>query len=292
MIPFLWLYFIESLLHHPGEDASHLAPHPCEDSPQHSLVTVNLLCSLLHKHITTAKADLVRASMTAPMYGVVQSICAVLETRAAASSVDEIWGPVFGRLVELCQCLSDLVSPVVCSSSPEGFLPEGDGGTGVATQAHCPSALNEAFEITQRDGAVHSSSKGGGVPSAVYGSSVVSGESDTVQSSSVGIGSPRMATEIHGLSVGSATSGVSAVVHNSSMGGGGEVDRTSSVGGGGSGVPAVHGSSAGGAQSLLLCCWHTMKEVSLLLGHLVEHSSIAVGAGVMKELLTPHQVAR
>lgn len=274
----------ESLL--PGEASPHPTPHPSEASPQHSLAaTVNLLCALLHEHITTAEANLVKASMMAPMYGVVQSIRAVLEMRDTASNVGEIWGPVFGRLVELCRHLSELVSPVVCSSSPEGFLPEGDEGSGVAAKAHSL----EAFGMTG-----DTLSKGGGESEtlAVHGSSAESGESDltdVVHSSSVGAGGPEVASEIHSSSVGSAVSGAPTMVHNSSTGGRDEVDHISSVV---DGVPAVHSSVAatGSAQSLLLCCWHTMKEVSLLLGHLVEHSRIAVGAGVTKELLTHQQV--
>lgn len=29
--------------------------------------------------------------------------------------------------------------------------------------------------------------------------------------------------------------------------------------------------TTGNAQSLLLCCWHSMKEISLTLGYMVEH---------------------
>ena len=32
--------------------------------------------------------------------------------------------------------------------------------------------------------------------------------------------------------------------------------------------------TTGNAQSLLLCCWHSMKEISLLLGYLVEHAPL------------------
>lgn len=122
------------------------------------------------------------------MYGVLQSIRAVLETKATTPSSAENWGPVLGRLIELCLCLSELVSPVVCSSSPEGFLPEGEGrGVGMSAE--------------------------------------------------------------------------------------------------------IDSSSVGSAQSLLLCCWHTMKEVSLLLGHLVEHFNVVSQVGVAtKQLLTQQQV--
>ena len=34
--------------------------------------------------------------------------------------------------------------------------------------------------------------------------------------------------------------------------------------------------TTGNAQSLLLCCWHSMKEISLLFGYLAEHAPVEV----------------
>ena len=101
---------------------------------------------------------------------------------------DERWRQVLCQLVSLCECLSEVVSPVVCSSSPEGLLLEGDGK--------------------------------------------------------------------------------SSGTDPSSVGGGGSDDNDPST--------------VGSAQSLLLCCWHTMKEVSLLLGYLVENWNVV---GPTKTLL-------
>ena len=50
------------------------------------------------------------------------------------------------------------------------------------------------------------------------------------------------------------------------------------------GTPAVKGA---GAQSLLLCCWHAMKEISLLMGLLVGWAPISDNPN---SLLTPTQV--
>ncbi len=127
------------------------------------------------------------------MYGVLQSIRAVfeLELTPPLDSCRECLRNLLGMLVATCEVLSKIVSPVVCSSSPEGFLPE--------------------------------SSPGGGVSG--------------------------------GLLEGAADE------------------------------------SKGNAQSLLLCCWHTMKEVSLLLGFLIKHFSGAMDAeGGATPLLTHHQV--
>ena len=160
-----------------------------EDPP--SLVTLDLLCCLLHEHIAAAKVHLVSASMSAPMYGILQSIRAICEQKLVDVDISQSYQSLsdsFGKLIDTCKVLSELVSPVVCSSSPEGFLPE------------------------------------------------ASGEGD-----------------------------VAKLVEGGS-------------------------SSSGSAQSLLLCCWHTMKEVSLLLGHLVEQWSGAGESQNKRSLLTNNQV--
>lgn len=143
-----------------------------------SVSTLKLLCQMLDRHIILARADLVMASMCAPMYGVVQSMRSLLEQEL--SDVNNVnfrcdLRDVVSRMVHLCTSLSEVVSPVVCSSSPEGFFPD---------------VVVPCQETT----------------------------------------------------VASATAGESP-------------------------------SLSGNAQSLLLCCWHTMKEVSLLLGILVENFS-------------------
>ena len=150
---------------------------PLSEDPL-SIATLKLLCQLLDSHISLARADLATASVRSPMYGVVQSMCAVIEQGLSASNNvncrRHFGGSVMSRIVLLCESLSDIVSPIVCSSSPEGFFPDTAGPR----------------------------------------------HKDTVEFSPVRL-------------------------------------------------PSV----SGNAQSLLLCCWHTMKEVSLLLGILVENFS-------------------
>ena len=155
-------------------------------------VTLSLLCGLLSRHIAASESDLLAASMTAPMYGILQSIRAIFEQEPASTleSCREHLRETLGRLVETCRVLSEVVSPVVCSSSPEGFLPDAPRG-----------GVSRLLEEEKEE-------EGEGV------------ESDR------GIG--------------------------------------------------------GNAQSLLLCCWHTMKEVSLLLGLLVQHFSVP-----MEDQLSP-----
>lgn len=152
-----------------------MVEQPLPEDPQ-AISTLKLLCQMLDRHIVLARTDLATASMGAPMYGVVQSMRSVVEQGLSDSNSENFKRDlccVASRVVLLCKCLSEIVSPVVCSSSPEGFFPD--------TVATCQETVTAAA---------------GGPPSA-----------------------------------------------------------------------------SGNAQSLLLCCWHTMKEVSLLLGLLVESFS-------------------
>jgi hypothetical protein len=52
--------------------------------------------------------------------------------------------------------------------------------------------------------------------------------------------------------------------------------------------------SQGNAQSLLLCCWHSMKEIALLLGYLTEYAPVISDAtGAEQEgVITHSQVSK
>ena len=115
------------------------------------------------------------------MYGVIQSIRAAYEclgTRDTYVRDCRHHREAVATAVSLCRDVAELVSPVVCSSSPEGFLPNAEGK---------------------------------GEPPLVEGSPPPS--------------------------------------------------STAAV-------------SQGNSQSLLLCCWHSMKEISLLLGFLTEYAPV------------------
>lgn len=49
-------------------------------------------------------------------------------------------------------------------------------------------------------------------------------------------------------------------------------------------------SSAANAQSLVICCWHCMKEVSLLLGDVVERAPLIITESNSFGLITTQQV--
>ena len=147
-----------------------------------------LLCQLLDSHTSQARKDLVTASMKTPMYGVLQSIRTVIEhglLEPDSQNFKHSVRDVMCSIVEQCKDLSEVVSPVVCSSSPEGFFPD----------------FNSYSKLLPDEGQ----------------------------------------------------------------------------------------STSGNAQSLLLCCWHTMKEVSLVLGILVENFSEPLGN--MAPILGNDQVA-
>lgn len=81
--------------------------------------------------MTSAKANLVQASISSPMYGLLQSIRTLLETlKPTAAARDVVRG-----VVDICVQISAVVSPVVCSSSPEGFLPSQEKEIGLLSQS-------------------------------------------------------------------------------------------------------------------------------------------------------------
>lgn len=151
------------------------------------LSTLLLLCELLQQHITSAEQSLLRASISSPMYGLLQSVRAVMDDLHLTPT--PIACHVVDKVVKACEAVALMVSPVVCSSSPEGFLPETDRrGTGELDPGLCCLAVG-----------------------------------------------------------------------------------------------------AGNAQSLLLCCWHSMKEIALLLGDIVGDFPV-ISEGAQCGILSSEQV--
>ncbi len=161
-------------------------------------VALTLLCKLLNQHISEAKKDLVSSSMSSPMYGIIQSIRAAYEcmgTAAATYTRDyQHHREAVATVVSICHDVAELVSPVVCTSSPEGFLPDKEGEKEPYLTEDSPAPVE----------------------------------------------------------------------------------------------------SQGNAQSLLLCCWHSMKEIALLLGYLTEYAPVISDAtGAEQEgVITHSQVSK
>ncbi|XP_022790978.1 thyroid adenoma-associated protein homolog isoform X3 [Stylophora pistillata] len=92
---------------------------PC---PQ-ALRVVKYLTSLLQSHRSAASKNLYLTGAQAPMHGVLHCLRAVLGYVSLSSvSDDKQWQSLLTNLIEECICTADIVSPVVTSSSPEGFM--------------------------------------------------------------------------------------------------------------------------------------------------------------------------
>ena len=168
---------------------------------------IDLLCRLLNHHISEAAKDLIKSSMSYPMYGVIQSIRGAYESVGSASYTTD---PLYHRqamadVISTCDDVAKLVSPVVCSSSPEGFLPDTEDGASLSEDRFSDVLLGNDQSESRED--------------------------------SEKIMSPE------GVDVVSSKNAESAIVQ-------------------------------GTAQSLLLCCWHSMKEIALLLGYFVEYAPV------------------
>lgn len=176
-------------------------------------VALDLLCELLNRHISEAKKDLVKSSVSSPMYGIIQSIHAAYESAGAAAFMEHSHHhrEAMVAVISICDNVASLVSPVVCSSSPEGFLPEGE-------------PLLEEDQLSQE-------------------------VLDTSQPASLG--------NTQSVSVGNAES---ALLRNAESAQRETIQSAQPL--------------QGNAQSLLLCCWHSMKEIALLLGYLTENAPV------------------
>ena len=125
------------------------------DLPPHWAI-LSVLLSHLHAQLDRAREDLLAASVQTPLYGVMQSIRATLEeakktyvyctfgydailvnhpyailflvcpycVHIFSRSYDvNVCRVVMSEAIQLCYEVADLASPIVCNSSPEGFLP-------------------------------------------------------------------------------------------------------------------------------------------------------------------------
>lgn len=181
---------------------------------------LDLLCQLLRQHISEAKKDLVKSSMSSPVYGIIQSIRAAYECVGAVTFAHDsrYHREAMVTVISICDDIARLVSPVVCSSSPEGFLPEAEGEPYLEEdQSSSGNAQSGSAESAQGEGA-------------------------------------QSATHTHENATSERRKDYSLEFLGSSQ--------------------SVPQRSQGNAQSLLLCCWHSMKEIALLLGYLTEYAPV------------------
>ncbi|KAM6956245.1 thyroid adenoma-associated protein [Aplochiton taeniatus] len=169
-----------------------------------TLAVVHFLLLCLKREVARAEASLLLAAASCPLYGRAHCITAALQQlNAGTVSEPAQWRSLVTELISVCYRMSDVVSPVVQSSSPEGLIPmdtvtETTAGLQKILQEIQPRDTNDFFTSAR--------------------------ELDTQS--------------------------------------GGEEDHTHHSGSG-EGYRVT-------AQMVLVCCWRSMKEVSMLLGQLCQ----------------------
>ncbi|KAI4812653.1 hypothetical protein KUCAC02_024023, partial [Chaenocephalus aceratus] len=124
-------HLTEALLHCAQEQG--LPFHPPSPLPNASeavilelntLAVVRLLLCCLQSEVRRAEASLLQAAASSPLYGRAHCITAVLQPLNFETLIQtEQWRCVVSELIAMCYRMSDVVSPVVQSSSPEGLIP-------------------------------------------------------------------------------------------------------------------------------------------------------------------------
>ncbi|KAK5853649.1 hypothetical protein PBY51_014784 [Eleginops maclovinus] len=124
-------HLTEALLHCAQEQG--LPFRPPSPSPNASeavilelntLAVVQFLLCCLQTEVSRAEASLLQAAASYPLYGRAHCITAVLQLLNMETLIQtDQWRCVVSELITVCYRMSDVVSPVVQSSSPEGLIP-------------------------------------------------------------------------------------------------------------------------------------------------------------------------
>ncbi|ROI98695.1 Thyroid adenoma-associated protein [Anabarilius grahami] len=189
---------------------------------QNTLAVVQWLMICLKEEILKAESSLLQAAASCPLYGRAHCISAVLQQLNTGSLVLlSQWRAVVSELIGLCYRMSDVVSPVVQSSSPEGLIP-------MDTESETSADLQKILqEIQPRDTNDFFTSARELNPSETDHKSEQKEPENTVHKQQI----------------------------CNAGGSDGEAYRVT-------------------AQMVLVCCWRTMKEVSMLLGHLCQSMTL------------------
>ncbi|XP_051504268.1 thyroid adenoma-associated protein homolog isoform X2 [Myxocyprinus asiaticus] len=176
---------------------------------QNTLAVVRWLMVCLKEEIVKAESSLLRAAASCPLYGRAHCITAVLQQLNTGSLVLlSQWRVVVSELIALCYMLSDVVSPVVQSSSPEGLIP-------MDTESETSAGLQRILQEIQ--------------PHDTNDFFTSARELDSNESKQ-------------------------------------KEDKQKASNNGSGGEEALRVT----AQMVLVCCWRSMKEVSMLLGHVCQ----------------------
>ncbi|GAA6069237.1 thyroid adenoma-associated protein isoform X1, partial [Tachysurus ichikawai] len=174
---------------------------------KNTLAVVLFLLTCLKAEVAEAETSLLVAAASCPLYGRAHCITAAMQQLSTGSlHLQAEWNRLVSDLIALCYRMSDVVSPVVQSSSPEGLIPmdtdtETSSGLQKILQEIQPRDTNDFFDSPR--------------------------ELDTTSEEQLNTPQP------------------------TSNGSEGEAYRVT-------------------AQMVLVCCWRSMKEVSMLLGELCQ----------------------
>ncbi|XP_019737575.1 thyroid adenoma-associated protein [Hippocampus comes] len=128
-----------------GFDFQHPSSLPQAPNVQelNTLSVVQFLLCCLQSEVSKAECCLLQAAASYPLYGRAHCITAVLRNlNTECLRHTEEWRRLVSELIATCYRLSDVVSPVVQSSSPEGLIPM-DVGTVTDTSAGLQKILHE-----------------------------------------------------------------------------------------------------------------------------------------------------
>ncbi|TMS04583.1 Thyroid adenoma-associated protein [Larimichthys crocea] len=134
----------QALLHcaqQQGLDFQPPSPPPSQPSDAvileiNTLAVVQFLLHSLQLEVSRAESSLLQAAASYPLYGRAHCITAVLQHLNTESlRQTEQWRGLVSELIAVCYRMSDVVSPVVQSSSPEGLIPmDNDSETSAGLQ--------------------------------------------------------------------------------------------------------------------------------------------------------------
>uniref|UniRef100_A0A3Q3IWU0 tRNA (32-2'-O)-methyltransferase regulator THADA n=1 Tax=Monopterus albus TaxID=43700 RepID=A0A3Q3IWU0_MONAL len=112
-----------------------------------TLAVVQFLLRCLQSEVLRAESSLLQAAASYPLYGRAHCITAVLQHLNTVSlRQTEQWRCLVSELIAVCYRMSDVVSPVVQSSSPEGLIPiDTDSGLQKILKEIQPKDNNDFF---------------------------------------------------------------------------------------------------------------------------------------------------
>ncbi|XP_077438337.1 thyroid adenoma-associated protein [Vanacampus margaritifer] len=118
-------------------------PQANDVQERNTLSVIQFLLCCLQSEVSKAERCLLQAAASYPLYGRAHCITAVLRNlNTECLCHTEEWRRLVSELIATCYRLSDVVSPIVQSSSPEGLIPM-DVGTVTDTSAGLQRILHE-----------------------------------------------------------------------------------------------------------------------------------------------------